>query len=230
MDTEIDAALPIFFFGLRQTRKAARHVGSNIAVIVFSYAIEFIGNESESNLIGSVKTAKRFKYGAAESRVAGRISGEGRSKIRAVQITCRRAQWGKNWIANCARIAVAAAGRSGAGVRFADRGNGSPKIVMVFGFPNGDRGIGHGYVDQREQAGEFYWTEVRLVSDVDTNLIIEAWRCAKTWRSIIGPEYTDKCLLGRALRRCDSAITAEIFHFVVSGCILRACHVRRRRR
>ena len=114
VDAEIDAALPIFIFGLRQTRKTAWHVGSNIAVVVFSYAIEFIGNESEADVIRSVKTAKRFKYGAAESRVAGRISGEGRSKIRAIQITGRRAQRGKRRIANCGRIAVARASRSGA--------------------------------------------------------------------------------------------------------------------
>jgi len=150
VDAEIDAALPIFIFGLRQTRKTARHVGSNIAVVVFSYAIEFIGNESEADVIRSVKTAKRFKYGAAESRVAGRISGEGRRKIWDIQITGRRAERSEARVADCSGIAITGTGRSSAVIGFADRSNGSPKIVMVFGFPYADRGIGHCHVDQRQ--------------------------------------------------------------------------------
>ena len=70
VDAEINPALPIFLFGLRQGRKAARHVGTNISVVVFGYAVELVGNESKADIIRSIKTAQRLKNRAAEAGVA----------------------------------------------------------------------------------------------------------------------------------------------------------------
>ncbi len=91
MDAEINSALAIFFFRLRQRGKTPRHVRANIAFIVLGHAVEFIRYEGEADVIRSVKTAERFKNRAAESGVARRISREGRSKIRPDQIAGRRA-------------------------------------------------------------------------------------------------------------------------------------------
>ena len=70
MDAEINPALTIFLFRLGQGRKAPRHVGTNIAVMVFGHAIEFIGDESKADMIGSVEATNRLKNRSAESRVA----------------------------------------------------------------------------------------------------------------------------------------------------------------
>ena len=70
MDTKINAALTILVFCLGEARKTPRHVRANVARVVFGYSVEFIGNESESDFIGSIKAAKRFKNGAAEAGMA----------------------------------------------------------------------------------------------------------------------------------------------------------------
>ena len=50
------------------------------------------------------------------------------------------------------RIAVAGIGRIG--VDFADARHRAPELVVVLRFPDGDAGIGHRRVDERQQAGE----------------------------------------------------------------------------
>ena len=67
---------------------------------------------------------------------------------------------------------------------------------------------------------------MRLVGDVNRDLIVESRRCAKAWCSIIRPERADECLLGRALRGRNNSVAAEIFRFVVSSGVFRAGHVR----
>src|SRR5882724_13621271 len=61
VDAEINPALTIFLFGVRQGRKAARHVGTDISVVIFGHAVELIGNESKADIIRSIKTAQRLK-------------------------------------------------------------------------------------------------------------------------------------------------------------------------
>ena len=39
MDAEIDTALTIFFFRLRQGRKTPRHVWTNIAIVILGHAV-----------------------------------------------------------------------------------------------------------------------------------------------------------------------------------------------
>ena len=105
--------------------------------------------------------------------------------------------------------------------------NRTPEIVMVFRFPNGHCGIGHGDVYQGEQARELNGAQSSLVSNLHRDLIVEPRRCAQAWRAIIGPENADKCLFFRALRPRGAT---QVFHFVVRGSVSRACHVGRRRR
>ena len=59
--------------------------------MIFGHAVEFIGNESEPDVIRSVKATECSKNRAAESGVTRRIRREGRSKVGADQIAGRRA-------------------------------------------------------------------------------------------------------------------------------------------
>ncbi len=70
---------------------------------------------------------------------------------------------------------------------------------------------------------------MHLVSDVDGDLIVEPRRRAQTRCSIVGPENSNKTLLGRARARSVNAISAESFGFVVSRQIFGVIHRRRRR-
>jgi len=81
MNAEVNSALTIFFFGLREAGKTAGHVGANVAVVVFGDTIEFVGNERESDIICSVKTAKGFENRTSKPTVARWIRRKGRSKV-----------------------------------------------------------------------------------------------------------------------------------------------------
>ena len=112
-------------------------------------------------------------------------------------------------------------------IRFANAGNRTPEIVVVFRFPNGHSGIGHADVYQGEQARELNGAQSSLIGNLHRDLIVEPRRRAQAWGAIIGPESADKCLFFRALRRRGAT---QVFHFVVHGSVSRACHGGRRRR
>ena len=59
--------------------------------MIFGHAVEFIGNESKADVIGSVEVTDRFENRTAESSVARRIRREGWSKVWSDQIARRRA-------------------------------------------------------------------------------------------------------------------------------------------
>src|SRR5438046_10154843 len=101
--------------------------------MIFGYAVEFIGNESKAEVIGSVKATDCFENRAAESCVARRISREGWREVWSNQVTRGRAQRCEGWIANGGVVAITPAGRPRAWIRFANRSNRSPRIVGVFG-------------------------------------------------------------------------------------------------
>src|SRR5207237_5084600 len=61
------------------------------------------------------------------------------------------------------------------------------------------------------------------------HLIVKSRRRTETGRSIVSPERADKSLFCGPLCRRHKAIAADAFHFVVSGCVFRARHCRRRR-
>src|SRR5205085_4290291 len=79
--------------------------------MIFGYAVEFIGNESKAELIGSVKATDRFENRAAESCVARRISREGWREVWPHQVTRGRAQRCEGWVAKSGVVAITAAGR-----------------------------------------------------------------------------------------------------------------------
>src|SRR5215472_2205144 len=120
-------------------------------------------------------------------------------------------------VANCRRIVITLAGRSGARIRFADRSYRAPEIVMIFGFPNAHCGIGHCDVHQREQPRELERTKMRLVGNVDSNLIVEPRRCTETWGSVVRPERADERLLRRALCGCSHSVPAKVLRFVIGA-------------
>ncbi len=120
MNTEINSALAVFFFGLGERRKAARHERAHVSVVIFGCAVEFVGDESKRDVIRAEESAQRLEERATKSGVTGGISGERRSEVRAIEIAGGRAKRRKSWIADCSRIAIAGAGRAGSGIGFAD--------------------------------------------------------------------------------------------------------------
>ena len=101
---------------------------------------------------------------------------------------------------------------------------------MVFRFPNGHAGIGHGDVYQGQQARELNGAQSSLVGNLHRDLIVEPRRRAQAWRAIVRPESADERLLFRALRGRNDSIATQVFHFVVRSRVSRACHIGRRRR
>ena len=61
VDAEVNAALAIFFLSLGKGGEAARHVGTQVAVVVFGVAVEFVGHKRESDGIGAKETAHGLK-------------------------------------------------------------------------------------------------------------------------------------------------------------------------
>src|SRR5947209_15796173 len=74
VDAEINPALAVFFFGLGEVRKTARHVGTRIAGVVFGHSVKFVGNKSERDVVGAEKSAQRLEQCASETAVAGWIA------------------------------------------------------------------------------------------------------------------------------------------------------------
>src|SRR5207244_13468011 len=101
--------------------------------MIFGHAVEFIGNKSKSDVVGSVEATDRFENRTAESGVPRRIGRERRSEVRSVQVAGRCAQRREAYITNCPRLTFARAGRTSATVPFADTGHRSQEIHVVFG-------------------------------------------------------------------------------------------------
>src|SRR4029077_5269970 len=115
-------------------------------------------------------------------------------------------------------------------VGFANPSYRSPKVVMIFRFPDTHGSVGHGHTDQRKQARQLNGAEFCLVGNVNGNLIIESRRRTQARRSIVCPKGADKGLLGRALRRGGNAVATKSFRFVISRTIGGAGKGRWRRR
>ena len=61
VDTEINATLAVFFLSLGKGSEAARHIGTQVAVMVFGVAVKFIGDKREGDGIGAKETAHGLK-------------------------------------------------------------------------------------------------------------------------------------------------------------------------
>src|ERR1700687_4360226 len=77
-DTEKDAALAVLFLRFRQRRELPRHQRSHVSLAVERYAVEFVGDKREGNVVAEVEAAQDLEQRAAESCVTRRISGERR--------------------------------------------------------------------------------------------------------------------------------------------------------
>ncbi len=61
VDAEINATLAVFFLSLGKGSEAARHVGTQVAVMVFGVAVKFIGDKREGDGVGAKETAHGLK-------------------------------------------------------------------------------------------------------------------------------------------------------------------------
>src|SRR5437879_12524972 len=67
VDAEINPALAVFFFGLREIRERTRHVGTRVAGVVFGHTVEFVGDKCERDVIGAAKSADSMEKRADKS-------------------------------------------------------------------------------------------------------------------------------------------------------------------
>ena len=100
-----------------------------------------------------------------------------------------------------ARIAVAAPGRPGSLVGFANAGDRPPELVVELRLPDRDAGVGHRDVDQRQQSRQIEEIRSHLIGDRHGDLVVEPRRCAQARRAVVGPVDADRRLLVGALGR-----------------------------
>src|ERR1700681_3696445 len=208
VNAEIDPALAVFFLSFRQRPELPRHQWSHVSLTVERDAVEFVGDKREGNVVAQVEAAQNLEQRAAESSVTRRISGERRREVWAGQIAGRRAQRPESWISDRRRIAIAWQRQRLIRIGLADAGNRPPILVEVLRLPDGDAGVGHCRVDQRQQAGELENVRALLVGDLHRDLVIEARRRAKARRAVVGPESADLGLLDGTTGGGDDAIAA----------------------
>src|SRR2546421_444430 len=91
VDTEINSALPVFFFSLRQVGKSTRPIWAHISTIVTRHPVKFIRHERKSDVIGAVEPAQGLKKSTAKSAMTRWIRRKGRGEVWASQIAGRRA-------------------------------------------------------------------------------------------------------------------------------------------
>ncbi len=114
VDAQINAALAVLILGLGKGLKTARHVRSDVALIVLGNTVELIGDEGEGDVVGAIEAPQRLEHGPAETGMARGIRRKGRGEVRPVQVAGRGAQRGESRVALGRRVAVALAGGSGA--------------------------------------------------------------------------------------------------------------------
>ena len=209
VDAEVNPALAIFFFSLRESGEAARHERTHVAGVVFGNAVEFVGDKGERDVIRGEKSAHRLEDGAAKTAVTRWITWKRWSEVRTSEIASGRADWRECRVARRVRVAIAEHSWAGSGIGFANASDRSPEIVKVFRIPNRNTGVGHRGINEREQACQLDRIEIHLVSDVDRDLIIETRRRAKTRGSIVGPEDANETLFGCARGRCVNTIATD---------------------
>ena len=70
MDAEVNSALAVLFFGLRERRESARTQRTNVSVAGLCHSIDLIRYKRERDVIRSKKSAQRLKESASKSGVA----------------------------------------------------------------------------------------------------------------------------------------------------------------
>src|SRR5713226_3000579 len=67
VDSEVDAALAVLLFGLRERGEAAREQRPDVALIVDRRAVELVGREREGDVVTAVEVAQGLEERAAEA-------------------------------------------------------------------------------------------------------------------------------------------------------------------
>ena len=93
-------------------------------------------------------------------------------------------------------IAVAAAGGTGvAFVRFPNTSDGPPEIPKIFGIPGGNPSVRHRDVYMGKETRQLNCLQVGVIADLESDLIIETRRSAKTRDAIVRPKNCHKGLV-----------------------------------
>src|SRR5215211_1325175 len=93
VDAEVDTALAVFFFGLGQSRKAARDQWTHIAISAARDSIEFVGHERKRYIVGAVEQSQRLEQRRSHPGMTGRIGRKWRSKVDTIRdVAGRRSQ------------------------------------------------------------------------------------------------------------------------------------------
>src|SRR5262249_32194827 len=92
VDAEVDPALAVLLFGLRERREPPRQERPQHAVAAARDAVQLVRHEGEGNVVGLVKVAERFEECPAEARVSGRISRKRRREVAAVLVAGGRTE------------------------------------------------------------------------------------------------------------------------------------------
>ena len=82
VNAKINSALTVLLLRLRQIRKTARPIRTDVSIVVAGLPVELVGNERERDVIGAIEAAHHFEERPSESGMTGRIRGERRRKIR----------------------------------------------------------------------------------------------------------------------------------------------------
>ena len=86
VNTEIDSALAIFFFSLRERGETARQERAHIAIVAGRGSVELVRDERERNRIGTVEFSQDLKERAPEAGVPGRVCRKGVCKVWPVDV------------------------------------------------------------------------------------------------------------------------------------------------
>src|SRR5439155_10063301 len=130
-------------------------------------------------------------------------------EVRSVKVAGRRTQRCEGGITNRRGVAIAGAGRASSLIGLTDARDGAPEIVIILRFPDRGAGVGHRYIHQCQEPRQFDFTRSQQVGDLDGDLVVQAWRSAQAWRSVVRPVDAGLRSLYGALRRCDHAIAVE---------------------
>jgi len=220
VDAEINPALTILLLGLGERREAAREARAHASLVVPRHPVKLIRHEAEGDAVGAVEAAQDLEDRASERGVPGGVGRERRREVHAAAIAGLRAE------RRPARI-----------TRRPDGGDRAPEREEVLEVPARDARVGHGRVDEGQEAGELDSIRAHLVGDVHHDLVEKARRRAQARRAVVAPVDADLGLLGVALGRRRAAggatrrvapTTAQALHLVEGGRVRPAVQGRRR--
>src|SRR5437867_13314281 len=92
VDAQVNSALAVFFFCLRERRETARKERTHVAIVISRDSVQFVGYEGEGDVVRFIKSAQRLEESASEAGVTGGIGRERRRKVWSGEVAGRRTQ------------------------------------------------------------------------------------------------------------------------------------------